>query len=257
MGKNKYGVEDPGIDGDGIGPNTRQDPKNKSDDYMASYLSTAATNAAAQLGISEGQLKIMQQQQDIANEQFDLYKEIYLPAERKWVSMAQQGIPEQPFVERASADVNQSFSSSRQQAERELTRFGIDPGDPRYSAIMQDIDVARAAADAGARTNARFTINDVNYQRLSDVAKTGRGIPTEAASTLSSASNSLSSASSALNAGYGGLSSAYANLGQFYENRSNSAADRASADKAATYGLIGNALGTGAGLGTAALLAGA
>ena len=229
--------------------------------YMA-MLGIQQSALEAQTEISERQLEIADRAQQIADDQYANYKEIYLPAERQWVSEATKGIPEQPYVDRASADVNQTFSQARTQAARELTRFGIDPGDPRYAAIMQDIDVARSAADAGARMNTRLTINDVNYQRLSDVSKTGRGIPTEAASTLSSASNSVGAAGGALASGFNGLTNAYNQLGSYYsstyQNAQNRAANltsektRADAQESASaWSGIGSI--AGAGLGIAAL----
>lgn len=205
------------------------------------------------LGISEElagmQMEIAAKQTEIMEEQWQRYLDIYGPIEEEWAQAAAAGLPADYYVSRAAADVEQSFATAEESAARQAGSYGIDPSSARYQGMQDTVDIQKAAAKAGAMTNTRMAINDVNYQRQSDVVKTGRGIPTEAASIGSSASNSLSSAGNQYASGYGGVSQAYNELGNYYatvdaQNKANSAATNA-----ATIGAIGSVVGTAAGVG--------
>lgn len=210
------------------------------------------------LGISKDlaamQIEIAAKQTEIMDEQWNRYLEVYAPVEDEWVASAQAGLPADYYVSRAAADVDQSFSMADAAGDRQAASYGIDPSSARYQAIEESEDIQKAAAKSGAMTNARMGVNDVNYQRQSDVVKTGKGIPTEAASIGASASNTLSSASNTYASGYGGVSQAYNELGNYYSTAANQDSANKAATNAATIGAIGTGVGTVAGLGAAAIL---
>lgn len=195
--------------------------------------------------IAESQIAISEEQLALAREQWDLYQQIYSPVEKKWAGQALSGIPTDYYVARAGQEVKQSFAQQQSAYERELQRYGLNPGDPRYAQALSDLKLAEAAAEAGIKTNTRLAINDVNYQRMSDVAKTGRGVPTEAASVMSGASNTLSGASNSAATGYNDVMSAYDALGSMYgqnasmanQNQQNAQAQRAAQDAAMWSGI--------------------
>lgn len=211
------------------------------------------------LGISQDlaamQIEIAAKQTEIMDEQWNRYLEVYAPVEDEWVASAQAGLPSDYYVSRAAADVDQSFSMADAAGDRQAASYGIDPSSDRYMAIEESEDIQKAAAKAGAMTNARMGVNDVNYQRQSDVVKTGKGIPTEAASIGASASSTLSGASNTYASGYGGVSQAYNELGNYYSTAANQDSANKAATQAATIGAIGTGVGTlaGVGLGVASL----
>lgn len=200
---------------------------------------------ALQSEIAGSQIEISKQQLELANEQWDLYQQIYSPVEKKWAAQALSGIPTDYYVDRAGQEVKQSYEQQQSAYERELQRYGLNPSDPRYSQALADLKLAEAAAEAGIKTNTRLAINDVNYQRMSDVAKTGRGVPTEAASVMSGASSTLSGASNSASSGYNSVMGAYDALGSMYgqqaaqanQNQQNSQAQRAAQDAAMWQGI--------------------
>lgn len=203
--------------------------------------------AQAQLGLSAEQVALME-------DQWNLYKQTYSGTEKKWANAARAGIPTDYYTARAGQDVNRSFDQSKQRYARELQRMGIDPSSPRFAAILADVDIAQAAALAGAKTNARTAINDSNYARLGEVGKTGRGIPSEASSMLSAASQSVGAASNAYQAGYGDVNGALTALGNVALGRENAynqtqlqQSMNSTARTTALYGAVGSVAGTATG----------
>lgn len=225
-----------------------------SESAQAQYnLDAGLETQLAYLGISEdiaaAQLEIAAVQTDIMKQQWDRYLEVYAPVEDEWVASAMAGLPADYYVSRAAADVEQSFSMADAAGDRQAASYGIDPSSARYQAVEESEDIQKAAAKAGAMTNARMGVNDVDYQRQSDVVKTGKGIPTEAASIGASASNTLGGAANTYASGYGGVSAAYNELGNYYSTAANQESANKAATNAATMGAIGSLAGTAAGVG--------
>jgi len=210
--------------------------------------------AQAQIGLSADQVALME-------DQWRLYKDTYAGTEKKWANAARAGIPTDYYVARAGQDVNQAFDGTRQKYAKELQRMGIDPSSPRFAAILADVDIAQAAALAGAKTRTRTAINDANYARLGEVGKTGRGIPSEASSMLSAASGALGQASNAYQAGYGDVNSALSALGnvalgreQAYNQTQLQQSANSAARTTSMYGAIGTIGGTAAGVATGRMI---
>lgn len=249
-GKNDAGeMEYKVVTGDGADKAYAEDQQQSTIDAK---LGLAYESLGIQSEIAGAQIELSEKQLELAQEQWDLYKEIYSPVEKKWAGQALVGIPTDYFVDRAGQEVKQSFDQQQSQYERELQRYGLNPSDPRYAQALSDLALAEAAAEAGIKTNTRLAINDVNYQRMSDVAKTGRGVPTEAASVMSGASNTMSQASNSYSAGYNDVMGAYDAMGAMYgqqasqanQNQQNAAANKAAQD-AAMWSGIGALAGSG------------
>jgi len=143
---------------------------------------------------------------DLSQEQFDLYKETYLPVEKKLVAEVSKGIPVDEVAAQAGADVGREFDNAAGVSARNASRMGIDPSSPKYQAAQGDMALVRAAAEAGARTNARERARDTNYSRKMQVVQTGRGIPATGFAGLSGAANVSNAAASQ----YGNISATYA-----------------------------------------------
>jgi len=123
---------------------------------------------------------INNQVQDMQNR----WNEIYLPIERDLGQQIQHGVLN-PEVEanRAALDVSNEYERGQQIADRNLTRKGIDPSSPRGIAnIKKNLNIAEAAARAGAKTNARRNSKLRNFELRNQFLQQGRGLPTSIAS---------------------------------------------------------------------------
>jgi hypothetical protein len=136
-----------------------------------------------------------------SRELWSLYKTKYLPGELAWAKQAFAGQPADQAVNRASSDVGASFDKAANIQARNMQSYGINPASPSYQANQADVQQARAAAEAGARTNARKGINDTNWSRRSQAVSLGRGL-LPASSGLSAQGGSM------LSQGYSGVANA-------------------------------------------------
>lgn len=138
----------------------------------------------------------LDRQRQIGDEQYDYYKEVYQPLERKVAQEAQDYDSAENVNRRmgiASANVNQQFSNAGQQRARMLTRYGLNPNSSAFSRDTANMANQQALASAGAQTGAAFDTMD-------------RGI------ALRAAAANKPVIASALNA-YGGANSAANNAG--------------------------------------------
>lgn len=137
-------------------------------------------------------------QAQIAQEQWNRYKEIYEPLERQMVNEAQHyDTPEQ--YQRAAGDASATVSDQFSKARERLSRTpGLDPSQAGYGASMVGLDLAQAASDATAQNAARKNVTDTAYARKTAALGLGKGLDTTAAAGLgSAASNNLTLASNA------------------------------------------------------------
>lgn len=147
-----------------------------SDDYGAEASNEAAASSS-------------KLQAQISQDQWDRYKEIYEPLERKVVSEAQNyDTPEQyaKAAGDASATVSDQFSKAREQLGRSP---GLDPSSPAYQASMVGLNLAQAATDATQQNLARKNVSDTAYARKVSAVGLGKGLDTTAASGAASAAS--------------------------------------------------------------------
>ena len=81
----------------------------------------------------------------------------------------------------ASADVGMAYDKAGDIKEREMQRMGINPTSARYQGLKQQMNLARAAAEAGARTRARREGLDTSFNRSAQMANLLQRLPGEAA----------------------------------------------------------------------------
>ena len=173
-----------------------------------SYQQLAMTQA-----IVDRTLSLSEHEQELAEEQWEHYQEIYEPGEVAFVGRAFEGIDPTAAVAAAQADVRGAFSQEQQMIDRTLQGYGLDPSDPMYVSIGRDIDTARAAAEAGAMTQARQQVEAQNYARRRDVVGLGRGLPSESAAMAAAGGTLATQAGQTGVSGYGGLYDAYDQIG--------------------------------------------
>lgn len=77
----------------------------------------------------------------------------------------------------AQGAIAQQFDAQRENAQRELEAYGIDPTSTRYGALDIGVRTAQAAAQAAAGTAANNRVEDVGRALRSEAINVGRGYP--------------------------------------------------------------------------------
>lgn len=120
----------------------------------------------------------------------------------------------------AMADVNTAASSAREQSARSMARMGIAPGTGRAQAMDQQLQIAQAAAGAGAANNARTAAREEGRALTDRAVNALAGYPamssqaTTTGAALGGSGVGLTSASLAgQNAGYGSAAQVAAQMG--------------------------------------------
>lgn len=150
----------------------------------ANIQSAEASNKAAEATALQTQ---------IAQDQWNRYREIYEPLERKMVSEAQDYASPDNYAKAAgdaSATVSDQFSKARDR----LTRTpGLDPSSGAYQSSLVGLDLAQAANDATQQNLARKNVTDTAYARKQAALGVGKGLDSTASSGLGSAAGGMAS----------------------------------------------------------------
>ena len=184
--------------------------KESLDWYKQIYAESApdrAKAAATNERVSNAQLAALDSNTALSNDYANYQKNTFRPMEQAIVSSAQNyDTQARRDLEagKAMADVNQGFSSARDQSSRAMSRMGVNPSSGRMQAMGNQTAIAQAAAMAGAAGQARDKVETQGYARRMDAANLGRGL----------ASNQATSAGVALNAGNSAVSNAGQTLAQ-------------------------------------------
>jgi hypothetical protein len=141
--------------------------------------------------------RTMDTQEQRAAEQQQIYKDTYLPAEKKAVEDA-MGYDAQDNVNRrsgiAAANVNQQFSNAQQQSSRALSRLGINPNSSAFARENARLTNAQALASSGAQTGAAFETQDRAIALRAGVADRARGVTGTIGNFLNSSANTAGTA---------------------------------------------------------------
>lgn len=87
----------------------------------------------------------------------------------------------------AQAGIAQQFDAQRENAQRELEAYGIDPSSTRYAALDIGVRTAQAAAQAAAGTAANNRVEDTSRALRSEAINVGRGYPGQIAGSYATA----------------------------------------------------------------------
>jgi len=131
------------------------------------------------------------------------------------------------LVNQATIDNTQSFDKARGIGERRLSRMGVDPSSGRFQGLQQQLSMAQAAAEAGARTRARRTGRRESFGRQLSAAQLGQQLPGQAISAMSAGGSQSGQAGQgfrALGRDFGSISSSEAEdaEGNSFQNDMNS-----------------------------------
>lgn len=158
----------------------------------------------------------------------------------------------------AEADVNSGFASAEAQNGRAMARMGVNPSSGRALAVSNQTAIAKAAALAGAATNAR-TGARVEGRALTDRASNSlAGYPAMATSTTGAGAGFGANGVTIANTGLAGLNSGSVQAGTVAGAMGSNAAVMYGTQQTAVTAANGQAgERTGAMLGTAATVAAA
>lgn len=221
--------------------------------------------------VTEQSLRIGDAQEQQMREGYDFWKSQYRPVEEAAIRDAMQ-FDEAGFADRkaaeAQAGVEQSFGVAQQGMQQDLARRGMTLSAAQLAAQTSDLELAKAAAKAGAANQARADADAIGFARKVDIASLGRGIANQqstAAQVALSGGNQASAVQgrTAANAGaaggfvgqgyntaIGGIGSA----GNLFAEGSRQRQYAAAQNAANSGGLMGTLVGAGTSLGSAYLL---
>lgn len=113
----------------------------------------------------------------IGADEWEWFKKNIRPILNTVTGQAQSGELPSLYADRAAADVTRSYGQAEKGMLRQQQRYGIDPSSPRSMEVLRNINLTRAAAEAGARTSGRRDAEAMNWSRRIQAAALGRGIP--------------------------------------------------------------------------------
>lgn len=149
-----------------------------------SSSSSTTTQSSTDPEAARRMAAVAERQQEMAEQQWALGREVYEPYEREMVEanrrllQESEGVPAKYMAEvmrdydprqrmgEASADVEQAFASSEGATRREFGRMGISPTSGRYASIGNRMQGEKTKALAGARTMARRSAATDTYNKL-------------------------------------------------------------------------------------------
>jgi len=111
-------------------------------------------------------------------------------------------------IDQAGTDVSLAYDKSRQIMDRNLSRMGVSPNAGKFRGLQQQWGLARAAAEAGAKTRARRTAEGGRFDRLLQAFRAGQNLPGQALSALQAGT----SASRGISRDYGEVAAEQATL---------------------------------------------
>lgn len=141
--------------------------------------------------IVNGFLEDMDESSAAAAKDREFYEKNFQPLEEALANEAKTyDTPERREKEMGSAQsaIAQQFDSQRQNAQRELEAYGIDPSSTRYAALDMGTRVGQAAAQAAAGTAANNRVEDTARALRSEAINVGKGYPGQVASSYQTAS---------------------------------------------------------------------
>lgn len=191
------------------------------DFYKGVYSSDIAPRAAAdqelRTRLTDSMTRNMDQQTEIGQEQYQRYKDTYIPVEDKSVKDAMEYDSQGNINRRmgiASANVNQQFSNAAGQQARLLSRYGLNPNSSAFARENAKLHNQEALASAGAQTGAAFDTMDRGIALRAGAAQTGRGLTNTALGAFAGATNTGSTAGNTSAQGMGVATQGINTMGQ-------------------------------------------
>jgi hypothetical protein len=135
---------------------------------------------------------------NMGNALFSQFNQRFKPAMNAAAKLA--NVSEQQMADQATMGVNQAFDKMADQQNRQLARYGISPTSGRFQGKQQDLNLMRAAAEAGARNRARIQARDLSFNRNMQLAGMASPLASYATSNYGAATGALGTAGNLQNA---------------------------------------------------------
>lgn len=128
-------------------------------------------------------------------------------------------------ADRAMTDVSQQFDNTQQQAQRQMSRMGVNPSSGRSLALTNQLGIAKAAAMAGAGSKARLDLDNIANERQKTAIGFGANLPNNITSLGQGSTYASNAAVNAAGAPLsnklafaGGISNIYGNAADGYKS---------------------------------------
>lgn len=165
---------------------------------------TASRAASNQEEALRSQTALAERQQDLTEEQYQRYLDLYAPVEEQYLAEVQRPVPYEALAGRAEGTVGREFDAQREALSRDMARYGVSPASQRSRALVQDASLTEAVARAQASNQARLAAEEQRRAGLENIMNYGKGMPMQAQNGLSAAGTAMSGVASA----YGNKASA-------------------------------------------------
>lgn len=110
-------------------------------------------------------------------------------------------VSENDLLGNAVTDNSLAYGKAWDAAQRDLLRRGVNPNSGRFAGMSQSFLLNKAAAEAGARNQARLMARNENYQRANALAGLGYNYNSLGLNAANSATSAYNSATNAYNQG--------------------------------------------------------
>lgn len=155
-------------------------------------VASAAIGASSSSGSSsanDAAANAQDVQSQIAADEWNTYKQTYLPLEQTMVQDAQNYASPANY-EKAAGDAKSTVESQFDAQKASLARTpGMDPSSGAYQAGMTSLGLQEAASSATAQNAARTNVTNTAFDRELNAVSLGKGLPATASSAASSAAN--------------------------------------------------------------------
>ena len=129
------------------------------------YQGSKASKAAGAAGAGQG--KLTQEQIDFAKGNYEDYKNIYGGLDQQLMDSLDEFAARNTLSRHTGegiTDVRSSYAKAGEMSDRNLTRYGLDPSDPRYAQQKQAEGLSQAKSEIVARNVAREKVREEEDQ---------------------------------------------------------------------------------------------
>lgn len=231
-------------------------------DLEASSRPMREAAAARQNQVSDAQLALMRQQQQLTTEANQRYKSTFQPIEDRIASEAlAYDTPARREAEagQAMADVGSQVDLARAGVQRELASRGVDAGSGNAAIALSRMALGEGAAKAAAGNTARKQVETIGAAKLMDAAGLGRGVVSNQATTAGlalnagnasgqnagAALNTATSGANLMQAGYQGAQQGLAGAANTHLGIGR--IEQAASDNSGLWGAVGSVAGAAMG----------
>ncbi len=176
--------------------------------YSANKASKASDKASKRQQQSmDAQAQVAQDQLDFGKEQYEDWKQLYMPALTSFRELAME--EERPDYGAIAADVGMSFDTAQDINRRTMERYGVNPTDGAFSASETQYGLGRAMAQVNGNNQARKAAKDTRFNKLASFASLSSGAQANALNTMNAGSSALGGAFGGQAAMYGARADQY------------------------------------------------